>query len=214
MQPCSRYALSVALALGSLLALPVQGVSGEAATTPAENAGTTRYKPAGSPTPTAKKPRERTIAPFPVPGDSSAASVLKWRTLNIPRSGRTTVAPLPPPGSRSSPGAPLSTENALRVRLQLHQLDCDEHVEHPEPLAYPDPIAPPGTKPEDAKRIIRVNVVVDEAGEVALAETGGTPSPLDSAAVAHVRTMKFKPARHCGHELPVVMIIPVRFEKR
>ena len=87
----SRHALSVALALGLLAVLPRWSAGNETPATPADNTGTTRYKPAGSPTPTAKKPRERTIAPFPVPSDSSAASVLKWRMLNIPRSGRTTV---------------------------------------------------------------------------------------------------------------------------
>jgi hypothetical protein len=161
-------------------------------------------------TPGAKNPR--TIAPFPVPADTSAQSVLKWRTLNLPRTGLTTIAPLPPPGGQSSPNAPMSAEDFLRLRIKVHETDCPHGVFEPaELLSGAELVVPPSFAPKGASGIIRVYAIVDEAGDVAVAETRGTPSPMDSAAVAMVRRTRFKPARHCDHALPVLVMLPVRY---
>jgi len=216
----SRTVLTTAL---SILALTIPHASdayaGEDSSRP-DTATTTRYKPATEATSAPKLTRARTIAPFPVPGDTSALSRMRWRMLNLPRSGITTIAPLPPPGAIGHPsgtsGAALPMlDSLLQKRLAQHQADCsDEFTELPEPVYRVDPLVPPGTPSAGPKRILKVFAVVSEEGLVEAAQTVGPPSALDSTAVACVRQWRFKPARHCGHAYPVWVGIPIRFDGR
>lgn len=192
----------------------------------ADTSKTTRTKPATGSASAPKRARERTIAPFPVPGDTSALSLLRWRTLNLPRNGITTVAPLPPPAGQTVPGAkpaPGASDTSamsrrdilIRQRIAKHVLDCDdEYMDLPEPLYREDPVAPPGVPRGDPKRIIKVFAFIGEDGRVEVAETHEAPSPLDSAAVACVQRWRFNPAMHCGHALPVWVAVPLRFDSR
>ena len=116
------------------------------------------------------------------------------------------------PGGQSSPNAPMSSEDFLRLRIKLHETDCPNGIIEPvDPQSGGLLLIPPGIAPRGTKGIIRVYAIVDEAGEVAVAETHGTPTPMDSAAVAIVRRTRFKPARHCDHTLPVMVMVPVRY---
>ena len=76
------------------------------------------------------------------------------------------------------------------------------------------PVAPAGVPLGDPKRIIRVYTFIGEDGRVEVAETHGVPSPLDSAAVACVLKWRFQPAKHCGHAMPVWVVVPIRFDPR
>lgn len=52
----------------------------------------------GPPFPSAMAlPGRTTIAPFPVPGDTSKGAAARMKMLNVPKSGMTTIAPMPPP---------------------------------------------------------------------------------------------------------------------
>ena len=193
------------------------------ATVSADSASTTRYRPApppGTPASVTKRVKDRTIAPFPVPGDTSALSVLRWRMLNLPRSGGTTVAPLPPPGAKAAPGAKhgmrLSAgDSLLQRRLDAHAADCDdEFSELPDVVTRVPAVLPPHVPPGEAVRTVRVVIVVDEAGVPQALRTAEPSSALDSAAVACVRQWRFRPARHCGHVYPVWVAVPVRFGPR
>ena len=200
-------------------------ITADAAEKPAsaDTAKTTRYKPATPSTPappSAKRAPERSNLPFPAPYDTSALSVLRWRTLNLPRSGRTTVAPLPPPGANAAPDANRGTrllvgDSLLQRRLDAHALDCDEDFpELPEAVTRVPPVLPPGIPATEARRIVRVFMVVDEEGVPRALRTPGPPSALDSAAVACVSQWRFRPAKHCGHAYPVWVAAPVRFDLR
>ena len=199
--------------------LASDALAGEDSSRP-DTATTTRHKPATEATSAPTRTRERTIAPFPVPGDTSARSQMRWRTLNLPRSGITTIAPLPAPDAKGqSSGATgyavPALDSLLQKRLEQHQADCsDEFPVLPEPVYRVDPVAPPGTPSAGPKRIIKVFAVVSEEGLVEAAQSAGPPSSLDSTAVACVRQWRFKPAMHCGHAFPVWVAIPIRFDGR
>jgi TonB family protein len=199
--------------------LACDGLAGEDSSRP-DTATTTRYKPVTEATSAPTRSRERTIAPFPVPGDTSARSRMLWRTLNLPRSGITTIAPLPAPGAKGQPGGTSGSalpalDSLLQKRLELHQADCNEEfTELPEPVYRVAPVVPPGTTTRWPKAIIKVFAVVSEEGLVEAAQTTGAPSSLDSTAVACVRQWRFKPAMHCGHAFPVWVAIPIRFDGR
>jgi len=194
------------------------------ATTAADTAKTRRYKPVTGSASAPQRAKERTIAPFPVPGDSSGRSVTLWRTLNLPRTGITTVAPLPPPGGKLAPGAmpaPGATDTSgmsprdklIRQRIEKHVGDCDdEYMDLPEPTYRELPVPPPGAKRPPPKTIVRVFAFIGEDGRLEVAETHGTATPLDSAAVACVQRWRFKPAVHCGHPVPVWVVVPIRFD--
>jgi len=102
----------------------------------------------------------------------------------------------------------------LRALLRAHAVDCDdEYTELPEALHRESPVAPPGVPERDLRRTVRVFAVVGEDGRVLHAETPGPPTVLDEAAIACVRRWTFRPARHCGHPLPIEVAIPIRFDE-
>jgi len=112
---------------------------------------------------------------------------------------------------RTAPPDSLTTEQ-LRALLRAHAVDCDdEYTELPEPLHRESPVAPPGVPAGELRRTVQVFAIVGEDGRVLHAETSGPPSVLDEAAIACVRRWTFRPARHCGHPLPVQVSIPIRF---
>jgi TonB family protein len=220
MQRRSHFVLITTLSLLALMTpLASDGHAGEASSRP-DTATTTRGEPATEATAAPTRTRERTIAPFPVPGDTSARSRMRWRTLNLPRSGITTIAPLPAPNAKGqtsgASGSALPTlDSLLRKRLEQHQADCNEEfTDLPEPVHRVAPVVPPGTTTRWPKPIIKVFAVVSEEGLVEAAQTAGPPSSLDSTAVACVRQWRFKPAMHCGHAFPVWVAIPIRFDGR
>jgi hypothetical protein len=181
---------------------------------------TTRYKAATASASTPKRLRERTIAPFPAPGDTSAPSQMRWRMLNLPRTGITTVAPLPPPVAKGQPSGTSGSalpklDSLLQKRVEKHQADCDDEFSTlPEPVFRVDPVSPPDTTTGGPKRIIKVFALVSEVGLVEAAQATPPANTLDSAAVACVRQWRFKPALHCGHAYPVWVAIPIRFDGR
>jgi len=107
------------------------------------------------------------------------------------------------------------TLERLRALLRAHAADCDdEYTELPEPLHREAPVAPPGLSARELRRTVKVFAIVSEDGRVRHAETPGPPTVLDEAAIACVRRWTFRPARHCGHALPVEVAIPVRFDEQ
>ena len=218
-----RLPIAVALFACATWGASVTIARAEDAARRADSARTTRYKPATTSapaSPAAKRAKDRTIAPFPVPGDTSALSVLRWRTLNLPRAGHTTVAPLPPPGTNAAPDANTgmrlpAADSLLQQRLDEHGRDCyEEFTELPEAVTRVSPVLPTGLPASESRRIVRVFMVVDEEGYPRALRTPGPPSALDSAAVACVSQWRFRPAKHCGHEYPVWVAAPVRFDGR
>jgi len=104
------------------------------------------------------------------------------------------------------------TLERLRALLRAHAVDCDdEYTELPEPLHREAPVAPPGLSARELRRTVKVFAIVGEDGRVRHAETPGPPTVLDEAAIACVRRWTFRPARHCGHALPIEVAIPIRF---
>jgi TonB family protein len=118
------------------------------------------------------------------------------------------VAGAPPGDAPDS----LTTEQ-LRALLRAHAADCDdEYMEFPEPIHRESPVVPPGLSAPELRRIVKVFAIVGEGGRVLHAETREPPTALDAAAIRCVRRWTFRPARHCGHPLPVEVAIPIRFD--
>jgi len=148
---------------------------------------------------------KNTIAPFPVPGDTSRVSALRRKMMNVPRSGVTTVAPLPPPvpsqpgpqGQESSPG----TTTAV--------------VELPEPIEQYPPRYPEGFckgQPLSATVLVMAHVLADgTVGDTRVAQSIPT---LDEEAVACVKRWRFKPARDETGPTAVWVAVPIRWECR
>ena len=162
---------------------------------------------------------ERSTLPFPVPHDTSSEAVLRWRILNLPKPGLLTVAPLPLPGGvvpgPAGSGPHPALDEQLRLRLERHATDCgDEFTQLPEPEQRVEPVAPPGSSARDLARTVRVYAVVNEQGVVEFATAGDPAGPLERAAAECVRRWRFRPAIHCGHTVPVRVMVPVRFAAR
>ena len=128
--------------------------------------------------------------------------------------------PAPEKSGPSRPGVP----SALGRRLPLALLGLlawtgacgEEEVEAPAPLfeemaiEYPLDLWDAGV---EGTTVIRVRV--DTAGVVdsaAVLEPSGHPA-FDSAAVAGVRELRFRPGRRDGEPVPVWAEIPVQFSK-
>ena len=129
-----------------------------------------------------------TIAPFPLPGDTSRAASERAKTLNVPREGVTALEPLPPGVVAPEPMGTV-----------------------PEPLTAPAPEYPKAARDAGIQGtvVVMVQVLADgTAGEVRVVKS--IPA-LDSVAVQAVRRMRFKPTWWHGQPTPDWVGVPVKF---
>jgi protein TonB len=141
-----------------------------------------------------------TIAPFPVPGDTSRAATERWKTLNLPKEGVTTIAPLPiPPGAGWAPYLQGSLIPPQRV-------DVFPERTFTVPPSYPDAAREAGLH-----GVVRVAAHVRTDGSVDSTVVIHSIAGLDSVAVACVKQMRFKPASYQGKPVAVWVGVPVTF---
>lgn len=143
--------------------------------------------------------RERTIAPFPVPGDTSPTAVRDWRTLNQPKAGVTTIAPVPPPVVVAPPPASRSGDY-----LYVEEL--------PEPIEKPGPVYPEAARRAGIRGVVSVNAHVQTDGSVGEVRVIRSIPELDRAAIDCAKKWRFKPALSAGRPVAVWVGIPIRFE--
>ncbi|HEY6195139.1 MAG TPA: energy transducer TonB [Candidatus Eisenbacteria bacterium] len=162
-----------------------------------------------------------TIAPFPVPGDTSRAAAERMKTLNVPKPGITTIAPLPAPTSPPMPTpvtptpTPAPDQDPPRLGPDGKPLPAFGDYVYVEVLPEAIVRVPP-TYPDDARRagvdgVVMVQALVTRDGTVADVRVVKSIPMLDAAAAAAVRQWRFKPATSKGEPVAVWVGIPVKF---
>jgi protein TonB len=190
------------LALLVLLVLAVFMLGAVLADTAQAPAAQAKPKPrtvAPKPPPAEATHGHTTIAPFPVPGDTSRAATDRRKTMNVPKQGVTTIVPLPvPPGAMWDP-------YAMGVTLP-QQVDV-----FPEAMLTVPPIYPDAARDAGIQGTVRVGAHVRTDGTVDSVHIIHSIAGLDSAAIASVKAWRFKPASYQGKPVAVWVGIPVKF---
>jgi periplasmic protein TonB len=150
-----------------------------------------------------------TIAPFPLPGDTSRAAIAHARLMNVPREGVTALEPLPP----SHDGVPQGTWwKGLYVPYKRGSIAPPEQVDVlPERLMEPIPVYPKAAIDAGIQGIVPVMARVLADGTVGETHVMRSIPALDDAAVQAVKRMRFKPASYQGKPVAVWVGVPVRF---
>lgn len=131
-----------------------------------------------------------TIAPFPVPGDTSRAASERAKMMNVPRFGETLLGP-PPRGSMIMPIDPMDTA--------------------PEQLTPIVPVYPKAARDAGIQGTVMVMARVMADGTVGETRVVKSIPGLDEAAVLAVKRLRFKPASYRGNPVAVWVGVPVRF---
>jgi protein TonB len=150
-----------------------------------------------------------TIAPFPMPGDTSRAAIARAKLMNVPREGVTALEPLPP-----SPGTQFNGSwwKGLFVPNQGGSITPPEHVDVlPEQLMAPAPVYPKAAIDAGIQGIVPVMARVLADGTVGETHVMRSIPALDDAAVQAVKRMRFKPASYQGKPVAAWVGVPVRF---
>jgi protein TonB len=147
----------------------------------------------------------RTIAPFPVPGDTSREAAERAKMLDLPRQGVTTIAPLPRP-VRSAPGPRASGPDSSPPFGSYVQVD-----ELPEAIERHDPVYPEAARRSGVSGIVQVQALVLQDGTIGQAIVVASIPGLDEAAIDCVKRWRFRPARSAGRPTAVWVAVPVRF---
>ncbi len=172
--------------------------------------------PSPTPTPT---PGWTTIAPFPVPGDTSAEDALRRKMLNLPRVGdyvyvdelpEATIGPAHAALPRASSA---SSSNIATAAPTVHDTDCAEYDTEvmPDVLHREAPVHPDAARAAGIQGTVMLFARVLEDSTVGEVRVVRSIPALDSAAVACVRRWRFKPGEHCRHAYPTWIGIPIKF---
>ena len=152
--------------------------------------------------PTGSPVKDRTtIAPFPIPWDTSRSARERARAMNVPRTGLTLAEPLLQDDSQARFIGPPS----------LYAPYQGKFYDLPEPLAGPAPEYPKAARDAGIHGtvIVMADVLVDgTVGEVRVAMS---IRGLDEAAIQAVKRMRFKPASYKGRPIVAWVGVPVRF---
>ena len=151
-----------------------------------------------------------TIAPFPIPGDTSHAARERSRAMNVPRAGLTLAEPLPPDDGRIRFIGPF--KGGFYVPYRGGVFEMPEQVDVlPEQLMEPKPEYPKAAIDAHIQGIVAVMARVLANGMVGETQVVKSIPALDSAAVQSVRRLRFKPATYQGRPVAVWVGVPVRF---
>ena len=156
--------------------------------------------------------RMRTIAPFPVPGDTSSEETLKRKMLNLPKSGLTTIAPLPPPGPAPKAPAPQQGTPPQAGEVLPGPDDYVQVDELPEAIERAQPEYPKAAREAGVSGTVTVQALVLRDGRVGDVRVMRSIPMLDKPAIDCVKRWRFKPARAAGQPVAVWVTIPIRFE--
>ena len=154
-----------------------------------------------------------TIAPFPVPGDTSRASAERMKLLNVPKHGQTTIAPIPPPAGVKG-GVYFGPAPGPVGFVPPQQLD---HVPprvfngYPEPLYLPPPGYPERARDAGIQGTVWVRIHVLENGSVGETEVARSIPALDSTALECAKRMRFAPPLFHGKPTTTWFTVPVKF---
>jgi protein TonB len=145
-----------------------------------------------------------TIAPFPVPGDTSRAAIARSKQMNVPRVGETLLEPPPRTGGWKLSGSNIYWDPGDVTRpLVVDVL--------PEQLTAPAPEYPKAARDAGIQGVVLVMAWVKTDGMVDSTRVVRSIPALDAAAVQSVKRLRFKPAMAQGKPVAVWVGIPVRF---
>ena len=186
-----------------LASAAAQAAAPPAAPSPRRKPGSKRSAPRTSPWPQAQPTGgHTTIAPFPVPGDTSRAAAERMKTMNLPKEGITTIAPLPPPSA--APG--MLVDPRLPGYVPPDRVDVLPEATLRVPPSYPDAAREAGIQGQ-----VFVQAHVRRDGTVDSVRVIRSVPGLDSAAMECVKQWRFKPASYQGEPIPVWVGVPIRF---
>lgn len=170
--------------------------------------------PKRTPAPTAPEMRREpkvvgrtTIAPFPVPGDSSKASTERLKIMNVPREGITTITPLPPPAGEPHVIGEAQGGSARTAPLA----PPPAQYWSPQPLYAPAPEYPEAAHKAGIQGTVLVQIHVLEDGSVGEATVTRSIQALDAVALTCARQMKFAPPPLRDKPSATWLTVPVRF---
>ena len=154
-----------------------------------------------------------TIAPFPVPGDTSRASAERMRLLNVPVPGQTTIAPIPPPaGVRGGVYfGPAQGQAGAVAPQSLQEILPRGFYGYPEPREIPPPVYPEAARKAGIQGTVWVRIHVLETGAVGEAEVARSIPALDTAAVETAKRMRFAAPLFHGKPTTTWFSVPVQF---
>ena len=144
-----------------------------------------------------------TIAPFPVPGDTSRAARERAKAMNVPRSGLTLTGPIP---QLDGPDRTEWFERHPGSFVIPQAVDV-----FPEQLRAPAPGYPKAARDAGIEGIVMVMAHVGTDGRVGETRVVKSIPMLDSVAVQAVKRMGFRPASIQGKPVAVWVGVPVRF---
>ena len=147
-----------------------------------------------------------TIAPFPVPADTSRETAERVKTMNLPRAGMTTIAPMPPPGTASGETGFRPDPGQLPESQPPGRVDLLPEVTLRFPPEYPEAALRAGIQ-----GTVSVMALVLADGTVGETRVVKSIPALDAAAVAAVKQFRFTPAAAAGKPVAVWTGIPVKF---
>lgn len=163
-------------------------------------------------TPGSPVAQRTTIAPFPVPGDTSRVARERSKQMNAPRAGLTLTGPLPSEPDVSEIRFIGPFKGGLYVPYRGGVFELPEHVGVlPEPLTQPAPEYPKAAIGAHIQGTVMVMAHVLTDGTVGPTWVMRSIPALDSAAVQSVKRMRFRPASIQGKPVAVWVGVPVRF---
>ena len=151
-----------------------------------------------------------TIAPFPIPGDTSRAARERAKMMNVPRAGLTLAEPLPPDDEGMRFIGPFKGGFYVPYRGKVFELPKQVDV-MPEQLMEPKPTYPKAAIDAHIQGTVAVMAHVLADGTVGETQVLKSIPALDSAAVESVRRLRFRPASYQGKPVAVWVGVPVRF---
>lgn len=154
-----------------------------------------------------------TIAPFPVPGDTSREAAERMKVLNLPSEGMTTIAPMPAPGGQARSGTSVRLGSPLQFRGGRPSPDV--HMDTlPRLLPGLAPDYPKTARDANVQGIVMVMVHVLADGSAGEAQVVSGDERLRGAALDYIRRCRFEPATLEGRPIESRVTLPVRFSLR
>jgi protein TonB len=121
---------------------------------------------------------------------------------------------VPAPG-QAAPAAQKTTKAApktLRKVPASAEASCLEELVKPKPITIPQPLYPAAARADGIAGKVRVELSVDEQGQVVSARVlEGLGHGLDDAALEAARAAHFEPAMRCGKPTKTTFVIGMRF---
>lgn len=175
---------------------------------------TRRVPRSGKPTPVRPVRRDSgftTIAPYPVPYDTSRDAAQRGRTMNVPKPGGGVVLVPAQPPARGIPAEDVPKQTSPDSTAVPKWGDYVYVTDLPEAIVRVPPNYPAEARAKGIQGTVMVKALVLKDGTVREAHASEPLQYLDRAAEACVLQWRFKPAMSGSTPVAVWVSIPVKF---